>query len=290
MVCCVALPLSGLFSASGPSGGFRRCGSSMESWCVCVHLLFRRCLRIDVCLRPDRKHCGCSFASLAAAAWCAGAFVYIFCVEGVFVLGCVFLEPVVGSWIENLCCVALTQHSRLGGVVCPLIGAEQKDGGMAVAGVCSLSFAAGESEVVFPLVNSCVHDFEFHREDKPNTAGCLSEGTGNWASGRVDVPGSVDDEIYDMRQRPDALSAAVSNESSSTPDRIQAMLISLTGETLMIDAVPDAPVLLLVEDVAKLLGLPETCFFLTVGSRVLRDCMSLAAEGVGSDSVFRVCA
>ena len=58
----------------------------------------------------------------------------------------------------------------------------------------------------------------------------------------------------------------------------------------MIDAIPDAPVLLLVEDVAKLLGLPETCFYVTVGSRVLRDCMSLAAEGVGSDSVIRVCA
>ena len=104
----------------------------------------------------------------------------------------------------------------------------------------------------------------------------------DWASGRVDVPGSVNDEIYDMRQRPDASSAAVSNESSSTPDRIQAMIISLSGKTLMIDANPDAPVLLLLEDVAKVFGLPETCFYLTVGSRVLRDCMSLAAEGVGS--------
>ena len=80
-------------------------------------------------------------ASLAAAAWCAGAFVYIFCVEGVFVLGCVFLElflapcawflafgvHVLGLRIENLCCVSLTQHSRLGGVACPLIGAEQKE-------------------------------------------------------------------------------------------------------------------------------------------------------------------
>ena len=96
--------------------------------------------------------------------------------------------------------------------------------------------------------------------------------------------------FHDKRQRPDALSAAVSNESSSTPDRIQAMVISLSGKTLMINANPEAPVLLLVEDVAKVLGLPETCFYLTVGSRVLRDCMSLAAEGVGSDSVVRVCA
>ena len=42
--------------------------------------------------------------------------------------------------------------------------------------------------------------------------------------------------------------------------------------------------------VVNVLGLPETCFYLTVGSRVLRDCMSLAAEGVGSNSVVRVCA
>ena len=170
-----------------------------------------------------------------------------------------------------------------------MIGAEQNDGGTAAAVdalglVCSLSVAAGASEVVFSLVDSGVHVSEFHREDRPNTAGCLSVGTGDWASGRVDVPGSVHDEIYEMRQRPDASSAAVSNESSSTPDRIQAMIISLSGKTLMIDAIPDAPVLLLVEDVAKMLG------YLTVGSRVLRDCVSLAAEGVGSDSVIRVCA
>ena len=57
----------------------------------------------------------------------------------------------------------------------------------------------------------------------------------------------------------------------------------------MIDAISDALVLSLVEDVAKLLGLPATCFYLTVGSKVLRDYMSLAAEGVGSDSVIRVC-
>ena len=126
-----------------------------------------------------------------------------------------------------------------------------------------------------------MHDSEIHREDRPNTAGCLSAGTGDWASGRVDVPGSVDDEIYDMRQRPDAFSAAVSNESSSTPDRIQVMLISLTGKTFMIDAILDAPVLFLVENVAKLLGLPETCFYLTVGSRVLRDCYVSCCGGCG---------
>ena len=68
------------------------------------------------------------------------------------------------------------------------------------------------------------------------------------------------------------------------------MVISLSGKTLMIDATPDAPVLLLVEDVAKVLGLPDTCFYLTVGSKVLRGYMPLAAEGVGSDSVIRVCA
>ena len=41
------------------------------------------------------------------------------------------------------------------------------------------------------LVNLCVYDDELDREDMPNTAGCLSAGTGDWASGRVDVPGSV---------------------------------------------------------------------------------------------------
>ena len=169
----------------------------------------------------------------------------------------------------------------------PFDRAKQKDGGMTVAGVCSLLPAARASEVVFPSVNVVVHDSEIHREDRPNTAGCLSAGTGDWASGRVDVPGSVDDEIHAMRHRSEASEAT---ESSSTPDMIQAMVISLSGKTLMIDADPEAPVLLLVEDVAKVLGLPETCFYLTVGSRVLRDCMSLTAEGVGSDSVVRVCA
>ena len=38
--------------------GRKPCGSSLESWCVCVHLLCRRCLRVCVCLRPDRKPCG----------------------------------------------------------------------------------------------------------------------------------------------------------------------------------------------------------------------------------------
>ena len=107
--------------------------------------------------------------------------MYIFCVEGVFVLGCVFLEwflascgwflafggHVLGLRIENLCCVSLIQHSRLGGVACPLIGAEQDDGGMAAEVVCSLSVAAGASEVVFPLVDSGVHDSEFHRRIGP---------------------------------------------------------------------------------------------------------------------------
>ena len=236
------------------------------------------------------------FASLAAAAWCACALVYIFCVEGVFALGCVFLVwflacgwfldfggHVLGLRIENLCCVASTQHSRFG----PLTGAEKQDGGRTGAGVCSLLAAAHASGDVFPSVDVVVHDSEIHREDRPNTAGCLSAGIGDWASGRVDVPGSVDHELRAMRHRSEASEAA---ESSSTPDMIQAMVISLSGKTVMIDADPEAPVLLLVEDVAKVLGLPRSCFYLTVGSRVLREGMSLSAEGVGSNSVVRVCA
>ena len=42
----------------------------------------------------------CQVASRAAAAWRAGAFVYIFSVEGVFVLVCVFLEWFLASlWL-----------------------------------------------------------------------------------------------------------------------------------------------------------------------------------------------
>ena len=92
----------------------------------------------------------CQVARRAAAAWRAGAFVYIFCVEGVFVLVCVFLE-----WF----------------------------------------LAACASEDVLSFVDSGVYDCEFHKEDRPNTAGCLSVGTGDWASGRV--PGSVPLDVPD---------------------------------------------------------------------------------------------
>ena len=75
-------------------------------------------------------------------------------------------------------------------------GAEQNDCGAAAAVdalrlVCSLSVAAVASEDLLSLVDSGVHDCEFDREDRPNTASCLSAGTRDWASGRVDVPGSV---------------------------------------------------------------------------------------------------
>ena len=38
--------------------GRKPCGSSMETWCVCAHGLCRRCHRLSVFLRPDRKPCG----------------------------------------------------------------------------------------------------------------------------------------------------------------------------------------------------------------------------------------
>ena len=85
----------------------------------------------------------------------------------------------------------------------------------------------------------CVHDGELDREDRPDTAGCLSAGIGDQAPGRVDVPGSVSDEIYEMRQP-----VGKATESSSTPVRFQAMVISLGGKKLMIDATPDALMLL----------------------------------------------
>ena len=51
------------------------------------------------------------------------------------------------------------------------------------------------------------------REDRPNTAGCLSVGTGDWASGRVDVPGSVPLDVpYESQQQ----SAAISSITSSS--------------------------------------------------------------------------
>ena len=58
----------------------------------------------------------------------------------------------------------------------------------------------------------------------------------------------------------------------------------------MLDVSPDTLVLSLVDDVAQMLGLPASCFYLSLGSRVLRGSMTLAAEGVGSDSVIRASA
>ena len=58
----------------------------------------------------------------------------------------------------------------------------------------------------------------------------------------------------------------------------------------MLHVNPDTLVLSLIEDVAELLGLPATCFYLALGSKVLRDSMSLAGEGVGSGSVICACA
>ena len=152
----------------------------------------------------------------------------------------------------------MTHHSCLGGGACPLIGAEQNDCGAAAAVdalrlVCSLSAAAGASEDLLSLVDSGVHDCEFDREDRPNTAGSLSVGTWDWASGRVDVPCSVPlDVAHESQQRSAASPAAP--ESSSVPFSFQAMIISLGGKTLMLDVSPDTLVLSLVEDVAELLG------------------------------------
>ena len=120
-----------------------------------------------------------------------------------------------------------------------MIRAEQNDCGTAAAVdalrlVCSLSVAAGASEDVLSLVDSGVHDCEFHREDRPNTAGCVSVGTGDWASGRVDVPGSVPLDVTCEAQQQSAASP-VAPESSSAPFSFQAMVISLGGKTLMLD-------------------------------------------------------
>ena len=166
-------------------------------------------------------------------------------------------------------CISLTHHSCDGVPACvfPHLvddGAELLLGTAAAA--CLVAQTAGACAFD-------VHDVELDREVWPNTAGCLSAGTGDWASGRVDVPGSVPlAEPCEMQRLPAA--SSVATESSSAQFSFQAMVISLGGKTL-IDATPDAPVLLLVEDVARLLGLPDTCFYLALGSRVLRDYMSL---------------
>ena len=181
-----------------------------------------------------------------------------------------FSGRVLGLRIGDLWCVSSTHHSCEGvpARVFPQlvdVGAEGSMGTAAAACLVAQTAGACAFDGSASLVDFCVHDVELDREDRPNTAGCLSAGTGDWTSGRVDVPSSVLlEESYDMQQHS---AASVATESSSTPFSFQAMVISLGGKTLMFDAIPDAPVLSLVEDVAKLLGLPATCFYLTVGSK-----------------------
>ena len=91
-------------------------------------------------------------------------------------------------------------------------------------------------------MNLCVHEDELDREDRPNTASCLSAGTGDWASGRVDVPGSVFVDVPHESQ-PQSAASTVAPESSSAPFSFQAMFISLGGKTLMLDVSPDTLVL-----------------------------------------------
>ena len=94
-------------------------------------------------------------------------------------------------------CVSLTHHSCDGKCLVAQ-----------TAGACAF-------DVWALLVDLCVHDVELDREDRPNTAGCVSAATGDWASGRVDVPSSVPlAEPYEMQQRPAASSAATESSNA----------------------------------------------------------------------------
>ena len=205
-----------------------------------------------------------------------------------------FCGRVLGLRIKNVWCVSLTHHSCHGVPACvfPQLvedGAELLLGTAAAACLVAQTAGACAFDVSASLVNLRVHEDELDREDRPNTAGCLSAGTGDWASRRVDVPGSVPLDVP-YESQPQSAASTVAPESSSAPFSFQAMVISLGGKTLMLDVNPDALVLSLVDDVAELLGLPASCFYLSLESRVLRGSMTLAAEGVGSDSVIRACA
>ena len=216
-----------------------------------------------------------------------GAFLIL--VEWFLAFCCWFLAfcgHVLGLRIKNVWCVSLTHHSRHGVPACVFPqpvedGAELSLGTAAAACLVAQTAGACAFDVSASLVNLCVHEDEVDREDRPNTAGCLSAGTGDWASGRVDVPGSVHLDMPHESQ-PQSAASTVAPESSSAPFRFQAMVISLGGQTLMLDVSLETLVLSLVDDVAELLGPPASCFYLSLGSRV--------AEGAGSDSVIRACA
>ena len=204
-------------------------------------------------------------AAAASEGTLAFSWVLVLLSVGTFlILVCWFLAfcgRVLGLRIKNMWCVSSTHHSCDGVPACifpQLVDdrAELSLGTAAAACLVAQTAGACAFDVSASLVELCVHDVKLDREDRPNTAACLSAGTGDWASGRVDVPGSVPlDEPYEMQQRPAASSTAT--ESSSAPFSFQAMVISLGGKTLMLDVNSDASVLSLVEDVAELLGFPS---------------------------------
>ena len=79
-------------------------------------------------------------------------------------------------------CVSLTHHSRHGVPACVFPqpvedGAELSLGTAAAACLVAQTAGACAFDVSASLVNLCVYEDELDREDRPNTAGCLSAGT-----------------------------------------------------------------------------------------------------------------
>ena len=78
-------------------------------------------------------------------------------------------------------CVSLTHHSRHGVPACDFPqpvedGAELSLGTAAAACLVAQTAGACAFDVSASVVNLCVHEDELDREDRLNTAGCLSAG------------------------------------------------------------------------------------------------------------------
>ena len=250
------------------------------------------------------------FASLAAAAWCACAFVYIFCIEGVFALGCVFLVwllacgwfldfggHVLGLWIVNLCCVASTQHSRIG----PLTGAKKQDDGRSGAGACGLLDAAtsrltsAAAAAALHIKDTLVFD-EVQTSDLVTTTLSPSKGPRiafqAKATPRVDVaevpsvPSSQ--QALCVKSCFDHFPGSFGDDLVTPPSGLSFLLVTLSGKTLTMNEDPGILVSELLDKLAGLSALPTSAFYLTFGHICLDGADTLKSAGVQRDSVLRM--
>ena len=181
------------------------CGSCMSAACSRVLGSGLHCRRFQAAAASE---CTLAF-SWVLVFLSVGAFLILmgwflaFC--GWFLALC---GRVVGLRIKNMWWFSLTHYSCHGVPACvfPQLvedGAELSLGTAAAACLVAQTAGAYALDVSASLVNMCVHEDELDREDRPNTAGCLSAGSGDWGSGRVHVPGSVPlAEPCEMQQRP----------------------------------------------------------------------------------------